>query len=169
METELVTDTSFWVDLRDGDILFLPFQLSFKWITTDLVAELEFPKHIPDLAESLYTKGLDPKKLESVLVEQMGVLSQTKEAGRLSKPDLSCFVLARSRKATLITSDKPLKNFAELEGVEVHGTLWVLDLLVNGGVMAPRHAAQALIRMLEKGSYLPKEECEQRIKAWSHR
>jgi len=34
----LVSDTSFWVDLDDGDIPFIPFKLPFSWIITDFAS-----------------------------------------------------------------------------------------------------------------------------------
>jgi len=158
MQTELVTDASFWIDLRDGDVLFLPFQLDFRWLTTDFVAE-EISRHIPDFAESLYTTGLTAMSLEPALVEQLSVLSRTKEAKGLSKADLSCFVLARSLGTKLITSDKVLRGFSEQRDIEVHGTLWVLKLLEADGILASNHKARALNRMREGGSWLPPGEC----------
>ena len=48
----------------------------------------------------------------------------------------------------------------------VHGTLWLLDEMVRLAVVPPRLAAQALERMLEHGSRLPLNECQERLERW---
>ena len=63
--------------------------------------------------------------------------------------------------ASLLTGDRHLRAAAEQEGVPVHGTLWLLDEMVRLAVVSPRLAAQALERMLERGSRLPLDECQE--------
>jgi predicted nucleic acid-binding protein len=79
---------------------------------------------------------------------------------------LFALVLARTLKATLLTGDRHLARVAALEGVPVHGTLWVLDEMVRLEVIAPPQAAQALERMLARGSRLPRAECQRRLQQW---
>jgi predicted nucleic acid-binding protein len=85
---------------------------------------------------------------------------------RVSANDLFALVLARALGVTLLTGDRHLRKVAEQEGVEVHGTLSVLDEMVRLGVVAPAGAAEALERMLERGSRLPKAECRRRLRKW---
>jgi predicted nucleic acid-binding protein len=50
---------------------------------------------------------------------------------RPGRRDILCLVLAMQEKAILITGDEALRKSASLEGVEVHGTLWLLDAMVK--------------------------------------
>ena len=48
----------------------------------------------------------------------------------------------------------------------MRGTLWVLGEMVRLGVITPSQAAQALERMLARGSRLPQAECQKRLRQW---
>src|SRR5690606_3227487 len=64
---------------------------------------------------------------------------------RASRRDLSALVVAHDLDAaggaTLVTGDGALRKAAETEGVPVHGTLWLLDRMVDGGLVTASHAA----------------------------
>ncbi len=65
---------------------------------------------------------------------------------------------------------KPLRNQANLRMVEVHGTLWIMDKLVESGLLAKKVAAQRLQNLLlqtgKEQRYLPKSDCQARIMRW---
>ncbi|MBE0467410.1 MAG: DUF3368 domain-containing protein [Candidatus Desulforudis sp.] len=69
----------------------------------------------------------------------------------------------------MLTGDKDLRTAAQDEGIVVHGTLWVLDQLVEQHAAPPHEIAAALKRMLQKGSRLPRLECEKRLRRWATR
>jgi hypothetical protein len=68
-------------------------------------------------------------------------------------------------RSQLLTGDRHLTEAADREGVTAHGTLWLLDEMVRLMVVAPVQAAQALERMLERGSRLARVECQKRPRA----
>lgn len=78
--------------------------------------------------------------------------------------------LAIREDAMLLSGDKPLRHQAELRLVEVHGTLWIMDQLVDSGLLPKRVAAQRLETLLHRFGkerrYLPKVECRARITRW---
>jgi len=80
--------------------------------------------------------------------------------------DLLALVLARALEATLLTGDRHLRRVAAQEGVDVHGTLWVLDEMVRLEVITPPQATQALERMLAQARRLPRAECQRRLRQW---
>lgn len=80
--------------------------------------------------------------------------------------DLFALVLAKVRDATLLTGNSHLTRAAESEGVPVHGTLWVLDRLVERQMISAQRATEALTRMLEADRRLPPAECQQRLRQW---
>lgn len=70
---------------------------------------------------------------------------------RPGRIDLISLVLAMGEKAMLLTGDEALRVAAFQEGVEVHGTLWLLDTMVELGAIsrAEGHRSLELMRMLE--------------------
>ena len=66
----------------------------------------------------------------------------------------------------LITGDNNLRTAGEEQGVEVHGTLWLLDQLHANGHLPDSAAHNALKRMVDEGSWLPKEEVQKRLTRW---
>jgi len=81
-----------------------------------------------------------------------------------SLADLFALGIAGRTGAILLTGDKHLRAAAEKEGVEARGILWLLDQLE---VKIPQvRLAQALERILSKGAFLPKVECDKRFKRW---
>jgi predicted nucleic acid-binding protein len=82
---------------------------------------------------------------------------------RPSRQDLFALVLAETLGAILLTGDGALIDTAHEIGVEVHGTIWLLDQMVAHGILDKRERAQALNLMVDSGSRLPKEEVELRL------
>jgi predicted nucleic acid-binding protein len=66
----------------------------------------------------------------------------------------------------LVTGDAALRHAAEEEGVEVHGTLWLLDNLIVDGLLPSATGAFALERMQKHGSRFPQDECNDRLERW---
>ncbi len=85
---------------------------------------------------------------------------------RVSRIDLFALVQAKDEEAVLLTDDKELRRAAENEGVRVHGTLWVLDQMVERGLVNRAQAAKTLEQMRVKNRYLPGAEVEKRLRQW---
>jgi hypothetical protein len=69
--------------------------------------------------------------------------------------------------APLITGHWRLNDLANVNGVSVHGVLWVLDEMVHFKALTPRQAAAGLKQMLDLGARLPLDECSKRLASWS--
>lgn len=82
---------------------------------------------------------------------------------RPSRQDLFALVLAETLGATLLTGDGALREAAREMGVEVHGTIWLLDQMMAHGIIDGQKRAQALRLMIDSGSRLPKDEVESRL------
>jgi predicted nucleic acid-binding protein len=96
----------------------------------------------------------------------LDVVTLRQQHARLSANDLFAYVPARDLEATLLTGDSGLRQLAADTGVPCHGTLWLLDGLVQHGLLQPHQAAEALTLMLDKGSRLPAVACNQRLRTW---
>ncbi len=66
----------------------------------------------------------------------------------------------------VLTGDGLLWTFAKESGIDVHGTLWLLDMLVGQGILTRPNAIQALQRMTEQKRRLPRAEVQKRIREW---
>ena len=81
----------------------------------------------------------------------------------LSVADAATLAMARSRGMVLLTSDGKLRKAALREGVETHGSLWVLDLLCKHGLIGVGRYRRALRMMQREGRRLPKAEVRKRL------
>lgn len=155
-----VTDTNVWIDLQVGNLLDDVFELEARWLIPDLVGrELG-----PELKGLLLEWGLEERSLSGEEIEAVVRLNEAYPAP--SRTDMATLVVARSEGGVLVTGDSHLREAAEEEGIEVHGTLWVLDALVETGKVPPPKAARALQFMMETGRRLPEAEVRSRIGKW---
>ena len=160
LPSRCVVDANIIFDFACGGLLDSLFAAGMVLVTTDLVAEelCEPPRLVVE------TLGL---RVESLSERQMLELQAL--AGRLrqtSQKDRSAYVLARSLGLVLLTGDAELRACAEADGVEVHGTLYLLDALVATHLVEPARAAEALRTMRSSGSWLPSAECKARLRKW---
>lgn len=174
MSSDLVTDTSFWKDLSYGEILFAAFELEYTWHITDIAVN-KLQQHLSNQTPSLFSSGLSTDVLSGELVKEVmnlsrSLISAERKFRDMSIADLSAFVLAKEMNAWLITSDKSLRNYAERNGLTVHGTLWVLDQLVEEkGILKPAQGEDAIEKMQAFPNRLPTDECKNRITRWRKR
>jgi predicted nucleic acid-binding protein len=155
-----VIDANILIDIHYGNLTKSLFSMSFNLVTTDLVAsELESPDY-----EYLKGLGLRVVELSRDQVGQLLLLSSSHR--RLSVMDLSVYILAKEWRMPLLTNDRLLRDMGTEAGIEVHGTLWILDNMVCLNLISPREAADILESMIAKGSYFPPSESSRRLKHW---
>lgn len=138
------------------DITYLPFD----FVTPDIV----LAEHSNPTPDEVLRAGVRVEELSGKLVQQAADLAPRNR--RLSVQDCFAFVLARHYGCLLITGDGRLRTLAEQQATECHGTLWVMDLMVEQGKLSPASADTALEAILMKNARLPASECEERQKAW---
>ncbi len=120
------SDTNVWLDFVTIDRLDYPFRLPYTYLMNNDAIEDELLSP-PGLGEKLRGLGLQETELreeEFFLAEEF--------MGKYSKPSLfDCVALAiaKSRGIILLTGDGPLRKAAKAEGVQVMGTIGVLDQL----------------------------------------
>ena len=74
---------------------------------------------------------------------------------RPSRNDLFALVLAAAEHCPLLTGDKDLKAAAQNEGIEVRGTLWLVNELISTRKISAHVARLAYQRMRTHGRRLP--------------
>ena len=144
-----------------ADLIETTFRLPFQWMAPDVViAELK----VPD-GKMLIQAGLQGRELPGAQVLIVAALAE--RYVRPSRTDLFALVLAKETRTLLLTGDKALREAADLEGVAVHGVLWLLDQMVDSHqVLSGQKACQALERMIQAGRRLPEAEIKARFRRW---
>lgn len=157
----VVTDANIIIDLAAGDLLEAMFRLP----------GIEF--HVPDvlygeeLAERygrLVGLGLKVIPLPAEAVAEVRRLRESYR--RASVNDLFALVLARRLDCALLSGDRALREAAREEGVEIRGTLWLIELLVQARLIAVDRAEAAYEAMRMDGSRLPWDEVEAQVQRW---
>lgn len=151
----LVADANIWIDLAAGDLLPVALASRLDLATTDLVLH-ELTRGA--LGERIAAGGVVVHQLDGAQVLQVFTL-RNKDA-RSSVADYSALVIAQHLGATLLTGDSHLRRAAVAAGLEVHGTLWIIESLLGAGFLGGADAAHALGQMISAGSRLPAREIE---------
>lgn len=145
----LVVDSSSVISLHMGEVLERLFDLTPEVFTTDLTAnELEEPP-----ADRLIQMGLTVYSLRDAELSEAEQLAS--ENASVSLQDTSVIVLARRLGAIVLADDKPLRELAQSKGLQVHGSLWVLEQLAFHQLITASVLCEAIRKMLRSGRRLP--------------
>lgn len=155
-----ISDTNIWIDFRNAGLLEHMFRLPLTFCCTDFVMhELEDFPHDELLAQGLVVESFDERGVQKLLGLKI-------EHNNSSLADVSCYLLAQTTGRPLLTGDGKLRRQAIRDGLQVHGALWLLDLMVEHQILNVTDAATALEHMLTDGARLPASECQIRLLDW---
>ena len=63
----------------------------------------------------------------------------------------------------MLTGDNKMKKIAEVIGIEVHGSIWIIEELLNSRMISEARAIELYEHLMDINSWLPKDEIEKRI------
>jgi len=150
----LVSDANVLIDIEIGNLSPHIFQLPHEIVVPDILFELELKdRHARLLQMGLKVKSLNPESIRTV-----GLL--TKKHPRPSTNDRFALSLAIQEKCPLLTGDKALRLAAKAEGVEVHGSLWLVQQILDKKLITHHQAKTSFDSMKAHGSRLPWGEVE---------
>ena len=162
----IIHDASVLIDLATAEILELFMSMPFEMMTTDFVVNEIGDSTTLRQVKSVIAHGfLHVLKSDNVAMSEIQALNTQRPF--LSFADCSVFFLSKKRGAMLLTGDGRLRKEAENNGLEVHGTLWVFDLLVDEGKISTDGARARLTDLLMRNPRLPSDACEIRLKKWA--
>ncbi len=107
----------------------------------------------------LLDMGLQTRTLSAKSVERVQALAQT--YAKPGRNDLFALALAEVEKCPLLTGDAALRQAAEVEQVEVKGTVWLISEMVREQRITISVARAALHKMRVNGRRLPWDAAEQ--------
>ena len=160
----IISDTNIFIDLLNIDLLDTFLKLSFEVHTTDFVIN----ELIEEQAKVINSKIKEKKVMlnEANEEEYAEILEQMKERETLSIVDHSVYYYAKKLKATILTGDKTLRNYAEDKNMEARGILWVFDEIISKRQLNKTEMVKKLKSLMETNKRLPKEECKSRLDRW---
>ncbi len=164
----VVSDANIIIDLLQ--INLFPDFLKLNWekyITTNVVDEVK--EENSDLlfkaisANQVFIPTLDFDDLQQIQ-------NYFNRYAPLSVADCSCLHMAEKIPAILLTGEKQLRNIAHTAySLEVHGTLWILDHMIEENIITYRQAHAKLTLLIQINPRLPKAEIEKRLRRWKKR
>ena len=158
----LISDANIIIDMSTGGILRPMFRLDVTFAVPNSLFEEELRTDHPELPQL----GLKSLELKPDTVTYADNLVQKYRAAGASINDLLALALAWQEKCPLLTGDGRLRTAGDEEGIEVHGTLWLVEQLVEARVIVLRQAEAAYERMRQSGRRLPWEEIEQQLRSF---
>lgn len=157
------SDTNIWIDFNTISRTDLPFRLPCTYIMYKEALRKEIINPL-ELLTDLQKRGLIGVDLT---IEEFFYADElSKKYVKLSGYDRTALAVAKYRKIPLLTGDNPLRKAAEKEGVEVFGTIGLLDKLYEGDYINKLEYQFCLESLLEhKERRLPEEELQKRIES----
>ena len=171
MKKIVVNDTNVFIDLFNVGLLEGFFSLPWEVHTTEFVL-LELTREGQRDSVSQYEdNGLlhIPVFDGSVMSEIVELYLQHMSKTNVSLTDCTVWYYAKRNSYTLLTGDRKLRNASLNDGVEVHGVIYVIDQLVEEGILAKRIAISKLKQLGKSNQRLPKDEIVKRIRLWEKR
>lgn len=159
-----VQDANILIDLELSGLLGVWFQLGIETHTTDLIIDQVRTGGHEEILANVASGRLIVHTFSGERIEEAFALTESFPG--IDIEDGSIYLLAVELDALLLTGDSPLRKLAALRHVEVHGTLWIFELLLERNVLTRTLASEKLKLLLTMDRYLPRTECEKRLKAW---
>lgn len=121
----LISDANILIDMEDGNLIPVIFQLPYEIAVPDILFELELREQHSHLLQA----GLKVKSLNSESVKKTEFL--TGQYPRPSMMDHSALALALQEQCPLLTGDKDLRIAAKKEGVHEKRPNKLVDRQLN--------------------------------------
>jgi predicted nucleic acid-binding protein len=159
-----VKDACVLIGLANAGLLDVWFQLGIETHTTDLVIrqvkQLNQWRIITGFIQAgmLKVATMTGTELEQMFVEYAHL--------KIGVEDKTVLFLAVKLDAILVTGDRTVRIEGIKRKLEVRGVLWILDELINRGLLAKKLAAVKLGLMLKEGAFLPPDESKKRLDQW---
>lgn len=154
----LISDANIIIDMESGGILDKMFRLPETFAVPNVLYIEELEEHhsyLPGL-------GLMVLDVRAEYVSEAYRLGDVYK--RPSHNDLLALALAKQERCPLLTGDAWLREAAELEQVDVSGTLWVVEKLFAEKIIDYRGANVAYDKMKSDSTRLPWDEVGQQLK-----
>lgn len=153
----LISDANVLIDMEVGGLLELMFALPFEFKVSDLLFVDELSHHHAHLLDlGLRQAALTPNGM-------MEAMRMTRAYAGPSRYDCFSLALAKQEGCPLLTGDGDLRKAAHKEAVVVMGTLWLVEQMIEQGLISKHLAKAAYQAMQDAGSRLPWKDAFRRL------
>lgn len=154
---QLVSDANIFIDFDVAGLIAQLFRLPHEIVVPDVLFEQELASRHPHLLDL----GLQVRSLTGPQVsETYHFQSKYREP---SVNDLFALTLAKSLGCPLVTGDRRLRAAAEAEGLQLLGTLTLMEQLSLHSIVPVDEIRSAYERMRRAGRRLPWEEVQRQL------
>ena len=150
----LISDASVLIDVECAELTSAMFSLPWQFAVPDIL----FAEELASRHNHLLKFGLISKTMNGELVAEAFNLRQ--KYNKTSVNDLLALTLAKHENCQLLTGDKALKQVAQHFEVEVHGTIWLVQQMIQHEKISLEVADIGFQRMKNAGSRLPWNEVD---------
>jgi predicted nucleic acid-binding protein len=153
----VVQDACILFDLIDLELLEVFFRLDLIVLTTpEVIVEVEDEQQLNEIKACISQNKIQVSEAGNL----MDLVTITTTNPGLSLADASVIILATKKNATILSSDKSLRNEAKRRGLGVNGILWVVEELFNREIIMKEALAHVLAIYPEKNKRAPLKEIE---------
>ncbi len=167
--TIAVTDACIFFDLLD-----LELSVEFFNLKLEIHTSIEVWNEIDLEQQAILNPFRKDQKLTIHILEAdlLSEMDQIAFPRGLSQPDRSVFYIAKKLGAKLLSSDGLLRKFSTKQSIPTHGMLWILDKLIEEGILAESIAFQKLTHLtatnqMYMGNQKLQKEIKLRLEKWS--
>ena len=152
--TLLISDANVLIDMETARLLELMFRLPEQFAVPNTL----YMEELADQHGRLPGLGLLVLDISAEFVAEAFRLAGTYRKPSLN--DLLALALAKQQACPILTGDRFLREAAELEEVEVRGTLWLMERMYRARLLNIQELRVAYDLMLAGDRRLPKHEIE---------
>ena len=159
------SDTNIWFDFEEIGFPEHPFLLDNDYFISDVTYhdDIRFSETVRRIVESNKLHVISVPSQEIALAIEMSRRYPT-----ITIHDAIALSIAKTRGWILLSGDGRLRNAAETESVECHGTLWIYSQLKEQNILPKEEYLKALENLLDavenNRRRLPKSEIIQMIR-----
>ena len=163
--TLIITDTNIFFDIISIGALPEFFSLDYEICTTVFVLQEIMHSDQKEAIEVLVrAKELTIFEFDSDEIDEIEDLKTSKTFKGIT--DKSVLWKSLKMNCPLLTGDKKLRTEAESQGVEVHGTIWVMETLIEKNQIDRTKGIHLLETLKVVNSSLPLDEIDKLIKKY---
>ncbi|OAI12730.1 PIN domain-containing protein [Methylomonas lenta] len=157
MSRLLISDANILIDLEVGGLMLELFKLPYQIQVPDMLFADELEADHGYLLEH----GLLLGELSSASMAEVETL--VIKYKQPSRYDCFALMLAKQEQCPLLTGDQNIRNAAKLKNVDVKGTLWIIEAMIEHQIISIQTARAAYRNMEQQGRRLPWVLAEKRL------
>lgn len=164
MKRIAIQDANILIDLLVAGMFDHCLALGYQFCTTEMILDELYEQQVAILQPHIHSGKLT---IISISAEDLeAIAGMANEHNRISVQDWSAIYYAEQKEALLLSGDGLVRKIATARKLNVCGTLWILDQLVDASILPGQQAAIFLQTLLAKKRRLPEAECRARFKLW---